>query len=78
MMSTLENLIAPLRHSPLLPQIVEVLRTQIDAERLLRQSFYAEFPTGQPRFQFARRVFHTAYNSKWLMANHRNLNLRCL
>jgi len=45
--SKLENLIEPIRHSPFFPQNVEVLPTQIDAERLLSQSFYAEMTPGQ-------------------------------
>jgi Uma2 family endonuclease len=44
---TLETLIEPLLHSPRLPQAVNRLQQQIDAERHLRQKFYEEMTPEQ-------------------------------
>ncbi len=75
-MSTIENLIAPLRHSPLLPQIVEVLRTQIDAERLLRQSFYAEMtPDQKVEFIDGEIVLHSPARNRHLDVTLRTAKL---
>ena len=46
-MTAIEDLIDPLRHSPLLPQIVELLANQISAERQQRSTFYAEMTPEQ-------------------------------
>jgi Uma2 family endonuclease len=47
MSSRLEALIAPLRHSPQLPEIVEQLQNEVEAERVRRQRFYQEMTPEQ-------------------------------
>ncbi len=47
MSSRIEALIAPLRHSPQLPEIVEQLGRELEAERARRQRFYAEMTPEQ-------------------------------
>lgn len=66
MSSRLEALIAPLRHSPQLPEIVEQLQIEVEAERARRQRFYAEmtpeqkveFIDGEVIFQSPARNVH--------------------
>jgi hypothetical protein len=41
-MDALEALIEPIRHSPRLPEVVNLLQRQMDRERELRQRFYEE------------------------------------
>lgn len=46
-MAGIDDLIEPLRHSPLLPQILERLSRQIAAERHRRSAFYSEMTPDQ-------------------------------
>ncbi|MEO0445006.1 MAG: Uma2 family endonuclease [Verrucomicrobiota bacterium] len=46
-MTTLESLMEPLRHSPLLPDVVKELQGQLEAEQERRNRFYAEMTADQ-------------------------------
>lgn len=45
--ATLDQLMEPIRHSPLLPRIVEELQLQIAKEQQLRTRFYEEMTPEQ-------------------------------
>jgi len=66
-MTAIEDLIEPLRHSPLLPQIVERLCHQIAAERQRRSTFYAEMtPDQKVEFIDGEIVLHSPARNRHL------------
>jgi len=66
-MTVIEDLIEPLRHSPLLPQIVERLSEQIAAERQRRNTFYAEMtPDQKVEFIDGEIVLHSPARNRHL------------
>ncbi len=57
---TFDQLIEPIRHSPLLPRIVEELLQQIAREQELRSRFYAEMtPEQKAEFIDGETIFHS-------------------
>ena len=66
-MTTIEDLIEPLRHSPLLPQIVERLSHQIVTERQRRNAFYAEMtPEQKVEFIDGEIILHSPARNRHL------------
>ena len=66
-MTTIDDLIEPLRHSPLLPQIVERLSHQIVTERQRRNTFYAEMtPEQKVEFIDGEIVLHSPARNRHL------------
>ena len=57
---TFDQLIEPIRHSPLLPRIVEELLQQIAREQELRSRFYAEMtPEQKAEFIDGETIYHS-------------------
>ena len=66
-MTAIEDLIEPLRHSPLVPQIVERLAHQIAAERQRRSIFYSEMtPDQKIEFIDGEVVLHSPARNRHL------------
>ncbi len=66
---TLDQLIEPIRHSPLLPRIVEELLQQIAREQQLRATFYAEMtPEQKVEFIDGTAVFHSPAKNRHVIA----------
>jgi Uma2 family endonuclease len=66
---TLDQLIEPIRHSPLLPRIVEELLQQIAREQELRAQFYAEMtPEQKVEFIDGAAVFHSPAKNRHVIA----------
>ncbi len=66
---TLDQLIEPIRHSPLLPRIVEELLQQIARERELRSRFYSEM-TAEQKAEFigGEVIFHSPAKNRHVIS----------
>ena len=68
-MTTLDQLIEPIRHSPLLPRIVEELQLQIAKEQQLRTRFYEEMtPEQKVEFIDGEVIFHSPAKNRHVIA----------
>lgn len=66
---TLDQLIEPIRHSPLLPRIVEKLLQQIAREQQIRSRFYAEMtPDQKVEFIDGEVLFHSPAKNRHVIA----------
>lgn len=69
MTMTLDQLIEPIRHSPLLPRIVEKLLQQIAREQQIRSRFYAEItPDQKVEFIDGEVLFHSPAKNRHVIA----------
>ncbi len=68
-MSSLHKLIEPLLHSPQLPQAIDLLQAELDAERRRRQAFYNEMtPEQKTEFIDGQVVLHSPARNRHLDA----------
>ena len=66
---TLDQLIEPIRHSPLLPRIVAELQQQIAREQQIRSQFYAEMtPDQKVEFIDGGVIFHSPAKNRHVIA----------
>jgi len=75
-MNALETLLAPLRHSPQLVEVVDVLQHQLDEEKIRRRRFYEEMaPEQKIEFIDGDVVLHSPARNKHLDATKHILKL---
>ncbi len=66
-MTSLEDLIGSIRHSPRLPEIIELLRCQLDEERRRRPAFYKEMtPEQKIEFINGEAILHSPSRNRHL------------
>ena len=66
---TVDQLIEPIRHSPLLPRIVEELQRQVAREQQIRSRFYAEMtPDQKVEFIDGKVLFHSPAKNRHVIA----------
>ena len=68
-MTTLDQLLEPIRHSPLLPRILEELQLQIAKEQQIRNRFYEEMsPDQKVEFIDGEVIFHSPAKNRHVIA----------
>lgn len=69
-MSSVEKLIAPLRHSPQLPQAIAILQAELEVERQRREQFYRDItPEQKIEFIDGEVVLHSPARNRHLDAS---------